>query len=109
MRASYPELRSLHLVFDPLSEFERGARIMSGAIVIGLGNEFRGDDGVGLIAARQLRERGLAAVDHEGDLAALIDRWKGAARVILIDAVASGAAPGTVHQFDASASPLPRE
>jgi hydrogenase maturation protease len=78
-------------------------------IVIGLGNEFRGDDGVGLLAAQQLRERGLAAVEHDGDLAALIDLWKGAAFIILIDAVSSGAAPGKLHRFDASASRLPRE
>jgi hydrogenase maturation protease len=82
---------------------------MSEMIVIGLGNEFRSDDGVGLIAARRLRARGLAAVEHEGDFAALIDRWRGAAGVILIDAVSAGTVPGTLHRFDASASPLPRE
>jgi hydrogenase maturation protease len=82
---------------------------MREAIVIGLGNEFRGDDGVGLIAARQIRERGFHAVEHEGDLAALMDRWKGADCVILMDAVSSGTAPGTLHRFDASVSALPRE
>jgi hydrogenase maturation protease len=78
-------------------------------IVIGIGNEFRGDDAAGLIVARQLREQGLSAVEHEGDLTALMDRWNGAASVILIDAVRSGGAPGMLHRFDASASPLPRE
>jgi hydrogenase maturation protease len=82
---------------------------MNEMIVIGLGNDFRGDDGVGLVAARRLEERGLNSVEHEGDMATLIDRWKGAAAVILIDAVSSGAAPGTLHRFDASASPLPRD
>ena len=78
-------------------------------MVIGLGNEFRHDDAIGLIAARRLRERGVPAEEHEGDLAILIDRWKRADGLILIDAVTSGAAPGTVHRLDVSASPLNRE
>jgi hydrogenase maturation protease len=78
-------------------------------IVIGLGNEFRHDDAAGLVAARRLRERGMAAEEHEGDLVTLIDRWKGADGVILIDAISSGAAPGTLHRLDVSASPFPRE
>jgi hydrogenase maturation protease len=78
-------------------------------IVIGLGNEFRHDDAIGLIAARRLREYGVPSEEHEGDLAALMDLWKSADGVILIDAVASGAPPGTVHRLDVSVSPLNRE
>ncbi|MBI2933468.1 MAG: hydrogenase maturation protease [Planctomycetes bacterium] len=78
-------------------------------IVVGLGHEFRHDDAAGLVAARRLRERGVAALEHEGDLATLMDQWKGADGVVLVDAVWSGAAPGTVHRLDAGASPLPRE
>ena len=78
-------------------------------IVIGLGNEFRRDDAIGLIAARRLREQGIAAQEHEGDLAGLIDQWKSAEGLILIDAVKSGAIPGTVHRRDVSATPLDRE
>jgi hydrogenase maturation protease len=78
-------------------------------IVIGLGNEFRHDDAIGLIAARRLRQRGVPAEEHEGDLANLMDRWKRADGLILIDAVRSGAAPGTLHRLDVSAVPLNRE
>jgi hydrogenase maturation protease len=78
-------------------------------MIIGLGNEFRRDDAVGLIAARRLRGRGVPADEHEGDLATLIDMWKQADRLILIDAIASGAAPGTLYRLDASSSPLDRE
>jgi hydrogenase maturation protease len=78
-------------------------------IVIGLGNEFRHDDAVGLILARRLRERGVPAKEHEGDLTILMDRWKRDDGLILIDAVISGAAPGTVHRLDVSAAPLNRE
>jgi len=78
-------------------------------IVIGIGNEFRHDDAVGLIAARRLREHGLPSEEHEGDPATLMDRWRSADGVILIDAVTSGASPGTLHRLDVSASPLNRE
>jgi hydrogenase maturation protease len=77
--------------------------------IIGLGNEFRHDDAAGLIAARRLRERGVSAEEHEGDLAALMDRWSGADGLILLDAVSSGAPPGTLHRLSAGASPLPRD
>jgi hydrogenase maturation protease len=78
-------------------------------IIIGLGNEFRHDDAIGLIAARRLRERGVPAEEHEGDLATLMDRWKRADGLILIDAVTSGGVPGTLHRLDVSTSPLNRE
>jgi hydrogenase maturation protease len=78
-------------------------------IVIGIGNEFRRDDAVGLIAARRLQERGVPAKEHEGDLAALMDLWKQADGLILIDAIRSGATPGTVHRLDVSVAPLDRE
>ncbi|MDH5740438.1 MAG: hydrogenase maturation protease [Nitrospira sp.] len=77
--------------------------------IIGLGNELRGDDAVGLLAARRLRqtigdraeviEAAMVSVD-------LIELMKGASVVILIDAVRSGKAAGTVHRLDASVSPI---
>jgi hydrogenase maturation protease len=93
----------LHFLFDSLSEPASGA---TSVIVIGVGNEFRRDDAVGLIAARRLREHGVNAEEHSGDLAALVDRWKHADAMILIDATKSGARSGTVHRFDVSAAPL---
>lgn len=78
-------------------------------LVIGIGNDFRHDDAAGLVAARQLRERGVTARTHEGDLAALMDLWSDADQVILLDAVSSGAPAGTLHRLDASTTSLPRE
>jgi hydrogenase maturation protease len=78
-------------------------------MVIGIGNEFRHDDAAGLIAVRQLRELGVTAEEHEGDLATLIGLWEGAGDLILIDAVSSGAVPGTLHRLDVSSVPLPPE
>jgi hydrogenase maturation protease len=76
-------------------------------VVIGTGNEARHDDGAGLAVARQLRAAGIEAREARGDLSSLADLWHDADRVILVDAVRSGARPGTLHRFDALAAPLP--
>ena len=77
--------------------------------IIGLGNGMRGDDAVGLVAARRLQQEvgGRAQVIEAGMVGVeLIDMMKGAPVVILIDAVRSGKAPGSVHRLDASVSPI---
>jgi hydrogenase maturation protease len=79
-------------------------------VVIGVGNEYRSDDGVGIVVARRLRERfptGVTVREESGEGAALIDSWKGATWVLLVDAVRSGAPPGTIHRLDARAAPVP--
>jgi hydrogenase maturation protease len=80
------------------------------ALVIGIGNEYRGDDAVGLLAARHLREvvlNGVMVLEHDGDGTRLMQAWTGAAVVIIIDAAHSGGPPGTIHRFEASISPIP--
>ncbi len=77
-------------------------------LVIGVGNEYREDDGVGVWVARRLAAHGLRAVERSGEGAGLIDAWSGAARVIVVDAATAGAAPGTLHRFDATRTVLPR-
>jgi hydrogenase maturation protease len=79
-------------------------------LVIGIGNAYRSDDVAGLIAARRVKERvseDCSVVEHTGEGAALMELWKDAEAVIVIDAVRSGAPPGTVSRFDASLRPLP--
>jgi hydrogenase maturation protease len=79
-------------------------------VVIGVGNEYRSDDGVGIVVARRLRERFLTKItvlEESGEGAALIDSWQGATWVMLVDAVRSGAPPGTIHRLDARAAPIP--
>lgn len=79
--------------------------------VIGIGNPFRRDDSVGLVAAHRLREACAGDVvieEASGEGADLIDRWTDCHRVILVDAVRSGARPGTIHRLDASSGPIPR-
>ena len=78
-------------------------------LVIGVGNADRGDDGAGPEVAARLRMRGVQAIDHAGDGAALLDLWRCHSRVIVVDAMNAGAAPGTVRRFDAIREPLPRD
>jgi hydrogenase maturation protease len=80
-----------------------------GATVIGVGNEYRSDDAAGLVVARRLRARGVEAVEQEGESVALLEAFAGCDAVVLVDAVHSGAAPGTVHRVDASHRALPAE
>jgi hydrogenase maturation protease len=83
---------------------------MEPTLVLGVGNEYRGDDGVGRRVARALRERApstLTILEATGEGTPLLESWKGADVVIIIDAVASGAPPGTIHRLDARAHPLP--
>jgi len=77
---------------------------------IGVGNPFRSDDGAGLAVARRLRKEippGVTASEETGDGAELLEAWSGAQAVVLVDAVQSGAPPGTIHRLDARAEKLP--
>ncbi|MBI3858217.1 MAG: hydrogenase maturation protease, partial [Planctomycetes bacterium] len=79
-------------------------------LILGVGNALRGDDAAGLQAARLLRDRvpeGVVVAEFGGDASGLLDDWAGHESVILIDAVSSGAAPGTVLRLDAAAAPVP--
>jgi len=82
---------------------------MSKTLLIGVGNAFRHDDAVGLWAAQEIRKRGLPdlmVLESTGDGAELLDVWQGADTVVLVDAMQSGAAPGTLHRLNALAHPL---
>lgn len=83
---------------------------MSRIVVIGVGNRYRGDDAAGLLAARRAAELlppGVAVLEEEGEPTVLLERWRAADAVVVIDAVASGERPGTVHRIDAAAGPVP--
>jgi hydrogenase maturation protease len=127
MRAGDPELRSMHFVRHTFSESNNRTRIERERIhsamaitattdspekvlVIGIGNEFRNDDGVGMFVARKLRKLNLShikAIEHSGEGGQLAELWKEKRNVILIDATASGAEPGTIFRFNATKQPVP--
>jgi hydrogenase maturation protease len=79
-------------------------------VVVGIGNDFRGDDGAGIIAARLLRKsslNGSEVVEMNGELTGLLEKLDGCDTLIVIDAIQSQSPPGTIHRFDASQIPLP--
>jgi hydrogenase maturation protease len=79
-------------------------------LIIGVGNPYRSDDAVGLVVARQLKQRRLpntTVIEETADGATLMDAWKSADTVIVIDATKSGAKPGTLYRFDAHTQPIP--
>ena len=87
------------------------ARRDSGILVIGVGNELRGDDAAGLLAVRRLAAMGLDGVvfeEHGGEGTELIEAWRDADSVFIIDAARAGSETGTVYRFDAAGEPLPR-
>jgi hydrogenase maturation protease len=80
-------------------------------LVIGIGNEFRSDDGLGILAAREIRRRSLPGVkvlEEGGEGTSLLESWQGYPYVILIDAISSGASAGDVHRMDCVATQVPR-
>ncbi len=67
--------------------------------VIGIGNEFRGDDAAGVQVVRDLERRNLPGVDlrvMDGEAVDLMEAFEGCEAVVLVDAVQSGEPPGTV-------------
>jgi hydrogenase maturation protease len=80
------------------------------ALVVGIGNPDRGDDGFGSAVARRLRAHLPSAVhvlELGGDTLALIEDWNGIPFVIVIDAVAPINEPGRVYRLDLTHRPLP--
>jgi hydrogenase maturation protease len=80
-------------------------------LVIGIGNDYRGDDAAGLEIARRIDREDRAGVEVrecKGDLVSLLDAWGEADYVVLIDAVQGDASPGTIVRFDARAERIPR-
>jgi hydrogenase maturation protease len=76
------------------------------AVVIGIGNEFRRDDGAGPAVIRRLYDlvpSGVGLVITDGEPTRLIDAWTGAALAVVVDAVRvfgpQSPHPGRVHRF----------
>jgi hydrogenase maturation protease len=82
-------------------------------LVLGLGNPLVGDDGVGLRVAARLKEllkdRPDVEVDEDywGGLR-LMERMAGYDRAIVIDAICTGAPPGTIHHLHPDSIPTQR-
>lgn len=79
-------------------------------LVIGIGNPDCGDDAVGPLVARALRDHlphGIRIEEADGEATSLLAQLDSEHTVFVVDACASGAAPGAFYRFDASHVPLP--
>lgn len=70
-------------------------------VILCLGSADRGDDAQGACCADTLARRGIPVRIIAGKAFELLDYFKSHARVIIVDAIVSGAkAPGHLHRFD---------
>jgi hydrogenase maturation protease len=84
----------------------------SGALVVGIGNRLRGDDGVGLYVASLIRDASLAdvsVVEGVGDAYSLIEMWSRITRVFVIDCTVSSKEVGEISRFDALSETIPAD
>lgn len=79
-------------------------------VLIGIGNEYASDDGVGHYIAKELKTKNLPGTYVEllsGEAASLIEAWRGKESAIVFDAVRSGALAGKIYRFDAHSQSVP--
>jgi hydrogenase maturation protease len=78
---------------------------VGGLVVIGVGNRFARDDALGLCVVDSLRARTSGSapvrfVELDGEPSRIVAAWRHAAVGWLVDAMASGRAPGDVVELD---------
>ena len=70
-------------------------------VVAGFGTEYRRDDGVGVAVAARLAGRpGVEDIGPVADPLDLLGRWDDADLAVVVDALRSGAAPGTLRTIE---------
>jgi hydrogenase maturation protease len=78
---------------------------MTGAIIIGVGNEYRRDDALGPAVLELVRNEGLTGIEFaecDGEPGRLMELWAGADLAVVVDAVRTDPArPGKVHRMSA--------
>jgi len=71
--------------------------------VIGIGNSFRGDDGVGLAVAETIRSLALPGIEvlaATGEPGAILDAWAGVDSVVVVDAnMTKDSIPGRLRRW----------
>jgi len=75
-------------------------------LIVGIGNPFRHDDGVGPWVAQRLARAGLETTEHAGDGTGLLDLFLTRPSLILIDATRSRQPPWTYVCLDAGVAPV---
>lgn len=95
----------------------RSENEIPGILIVGVGNLIRRDDGVGIVVARKLKQHfhsshkvssiisplfnKITVIEQCEDVLELLNLWNNNQVVFLIDAVNSGAEPGTIFRIDA--------
>lgn len=96
----------MHFLLGAFSAADGGSALNADILVIGIGNEYRRDDGVGPAVAAAINELGLpgvSVVTGIEDPMDLLDAWSGAALALVIDAaIASPSTPGRIHRIRTS-------
>jgi hydrogenase maturation protease len=73
-------------------------------VVIGVGNPYRRDDGVGPAVIARLRERAPAGVrleESDGEPSQLLEMWSGSDVAVVVDAVRTAEGrPGRIHRLE---------
>lgn len=81
-------------------------------LLIGIGNPFRRDDGVGIHIAEKMRgllPESIEVLSLSGEGATLMQSWLEADQIVVVDAVRSQSTPGKIHEIDASMLRVPSE
>lgn len=95
----------MHILLRAFPDAHGGAALSREIVIIGIGNTYRRDDGVGLAVADAIERRGVPGVRVVTDIAdplGLVDAWTGAALAVIVDAVVlSPSVPGRVHRCGA--------
>ena len=76
---------------------------MKKVLIIGIGNEYRNDDAIGLLVIKDLENMGIPNVvfmKSGGDYVEIAEKSRSFDKIILIDSVFSGSKPGTIFELD---------
>jgi hydrogenase maturation protease len=79
-------------------------------LLIGVGNRDRGDDGIGVLVVEscaRLLGASIVTLVAEGDLSDLALKWERDQTVVIVDAMVSGRAAGSIVRIDAVDQRLP--